>query len=153
MLSATGVDLIDQVVANPDAFYPSLNLQDWQELYRVPGTAPITLERQMLLAMADCNAKLADWKAALLQAAVDAGDPVPIALPAEHTLDYEEAVYAQATALLIPLLPSLVTDERAQEALAQLRQKPGDYAARSESRLGRIMGTTLGAARLKAELV
>ena len=153
MLNATGVDLINQVVANPDAWYPSLNLQDWQELYRVPGTAPITLERQMLLAMADCNAKLAEWKAALLQAAVDAGDPVPGALPAENELDYEEAVYAQATALLIPLLPSLVTDERAQEALAQLQQRPRDYSTRSESRLGRITGATLGTGRLKAELI
>ena len=153
MLDATAVDLIDQVVANPDAWYPSLNLKDWQELYRVPGTAPQTLQRQMTMAMADCNARLAEWKAALLETAVANGDPVPAALPGENAIDYQEAVYALATALLIPLLPSLATDERAQQALAQLQQLPRDFSARADSRLGRIKGETLGRARLKAETI
>jgi len=153
MLPATSLELIDQVVPNPDGFYPDLNLQDWQELYRVPGDAPQSLERLLLLAMQDSNRHLASWKAELLADAVAAGDPVPTELPATYRTDYEEGVYAQATALLIPLLPSIVTDERAREEMALLHQTPGHYHDRSEARLGRITGTALGRGRIKAAVI
>jgi hypothetical protein len=143
MLDATAVDLVDQVVGNPDPWFPSVNVKDWQEAYRVPGTAPQTLVRQLQLAMADCNALLAAFKSSTAGAA----------LPVQYTLDYTEAVYARAAALLLPLLPSAFTDERAANALKELQQLPGDWTARSDARLARITGASLGNRRMKAVVI
>ena len=153
MIGDTVPDLVNQVVENPDIFYPDLNVEDWQEPYRVPGTAPKTLERQLLLAMGNCNAALADWKAALIKTAVDAGQTPPAVIPDDLETDYEEAVYARAMALLIPLLPGIVTDERAREQIVELGQTPATFYARSDVYLRAVRGERRGTGRLKAEVV
>lgn len=153
MLQDTNESLIDQAISNPDAFYPDVNIQDFQEAYRIPGDAPTTLERQLNLALLDCNAKLADWKAALIQAAIDDGTTVPTVLPTENATDYEEAVFARAFALLIPLLPSVVMDERARDAIEEMGRDPVTFTSRSDSRLARITGDSLGVRRLKVAVI
>src|SRR3972149_2403785 len=99
MLGVTLPDGVDEPVLNPDAFYPDFNVKDWQETYRVPGTAPVTLGFQLRLAVRQCNRALEPWKEEQIMAGV-------VELPAEHSDAYIDAVYARATALLIPLLPS-----------------------------------------------
>jgi Phage head completion protein (GPL) len=133
MLEATLPDLLDEPVANPDAFYPDFNVKDWQEAYRVPGTAPVTLAFQLRLALRACNRALEPWKEEQILAGV-------VELPAELADWYADAVYARATALLIPLLPSLVTDERARDHIELLRQRPESFVSRSEAMLSRIRG-------------
>lgn len=145
MLQDSNIDLIDQAIANPDPFYPDTNIQTWQEHYRIPGDAPKVLERQLLLAMGDCNGKLAAWRSAL--------DPQPGSLPMDNELDYEEALFALAFGLLIPLLPSVVMDERAREQIAELKLSPGPYFDRGNSRLGRIRGDSLGLGHLQAMVI
>lgn len=146
MIGYTNESLQDIPVANPDPWYPSLNVMDWQEAYRIPGTAPLTLQRQLMLALYDVNDRLAEWQADQLEAGV-------ALLPAELEDDYTEAIYARAFALLIPMLPSVITDERAREEIAQLQQQPGDFLARAEARLARVTGKTAGTGRLKAVLI
>ena len=153
MLQDTNIDLLDQAIANLDPFYPDTNIKTWQEHYRIPGDAPKLLERQLLLAMGDCNGKLAEWRTALEKAATDAGNPIPTVLPIDNELDYEEAVFALAFGLLIPLLPSVVMDERAREEIAQLKLSPGPYFDRGNSRLGRIRADSLGLGHMQAVVI
>jgi hypothetical protein len=153
MLTDTNIDLIDQEIDNPDAFYPKVNIQTWQELYRVPGDAPQTLERQLLLSLGDCNSKLADWKAELIADALEAGDPEPVTLPAEYATDYSEAVFARAFGFLIPLLPSVVMDEMARQEIDRLKLSPDPYFRRSDERLARITGETDGRGGILALVV
>jgi hypothetical protein len=135
MLGVTLPDGVDEPVLNPDGFYPDFNVKDWQETYRVPGTAPVTLAFQLALAIRQCNAALEAWKDGQL----DAG----------RRDYYVDAVYARATALLIPLLPSLVTDERAREELELLRQRPEAFARRSDEMLNRVRGLAPKAGRME----
>ena len=146
MLQDTNIGTIDQEVANPDPWFPGLNLKDFQELYRIPGHAPRTLERQVLIAMADCNTRLAVWRSEREAQGVDA-------LPDEQRLDYEEAVFARAYAELIPLLPSVVTDERAREEIAGLKQHPSEFIGKCDARLARIVGLEGGRRRLRSAVI
>jgi hypothetical protein len=141
MLEATLPDLLDEPVVNPDAFYPDFNVKDWQEAYRVPGTAPVTLAFQLRLALRACNRALEPWKEEQILAGV-------VELPAELTDWYTDAVHARAAALLIPLLPSLITDERAREHLELLKQRPESFVARSDEMLNRIRGLAPKAERI-----
>jgi len=131
MLSASFPDLLDEPVINPDPFYPDFNVKDWQETYRVPGTAPVTLAFQLSLAIRQCNRALESWKDAQLTAG-------NAELPADQRDYYMDAVFARATALLIPLLPSLITDERAREHIELLQQRPEAFARRSDTMLNLI---------------
>lgn len=142
MLGVTLPDGVDEPVLNPDGFYPDFNVKDWQETYRVPGTAPVTLAFQLALAIRQCNAGLEAWKDGQLDAGV-------AELPAGRRDYYVDAVYARATALLIPLLPSLVTDERAREELELLRQRPEAFARRSDEMLNRVRGLAPKAGRME----
>jgi len=141
MLSASFPDLLDEPVVNPDPFYPDFNVKDWQETYRVPGTAPVTLAFQLSLAIRQCNRALESWK----NAQIDLGT---VELAAEHRDYYIDAVYAQATALLIPLLPSLITDERAREHIELLQQRPEAFARRSDTMLNLIRNQAPKAGRM-----
>ena len=142
MLGVTLPDGVDEPVINPDGFYPDFNVKDWQEAYRVPGTAPVTLAFQLRLALRACNRALEPWKEEQILAGV-------VELPAELADWYADAVYARATALLIPLLPSLVTDERAREDIELLRQRPEAYARRSDEMLNRVRGLAPKSGRME----
>ena len=137
MISNTNLDNVDFEVVNPDSFFNDLNLTDWQELFRVPGLAQATLERQMLLSMADCNLKLADWKDAQVLAGIGF-------IPEENETDYAEAVESRALAFLIQITPALAMDERARDALEELGQTPDAFFRRSDMRLARITGESAG---------
>ena len=141
MLGVTLPNLIDEPVTNPDGFYPDFNLKDWQETYRVPGTAPITLAFQMGLAIRQCNRVLEVWKEVQIMAGV-------VELSADRIDFYTDAVYAKATALLIPLLPSIITDERARDDMELLHQKPEAFSSRSEDMLNRVRGLAPRAGRM-----
>lgn len=145
MLGDTNTGNIDQVVANPDGFYPDINLGTWQERYRVPGTAPQTLQSRLVLAMRTCNERLADWRAE------QEADGVT-ELPAARVEFYTEAVMAYAFALLIPLLPGVVTDERARAEMEQLDQRPGAHFAAATHWLARVRGDA-GSGRVNAAVI
>ena len=142
MLGFTIDNPVDQDVANPDDWYGTgFNVRDWQEAYRIPGTAPVTLAFQLSLAIRECNRALEAWKDTQLDAGV-------AELPADRQDYYTDAVYARATALLIPLLPSLVTDERAREQAEALGQQPEAFTRRSDEMLNRIRGQAPKAGRI-----
>ena len=86
MLILTHDDPIDQEVG-VDPFYGSLNVKDFQEIYRVPASmAPTTIVRQLDLSFAEVWPELADWRAE--QEAAGVGT-----LPAALLPLYSEAVF------------------------------------------------------------
>ena len=146
MLSATNPERVIQALANPDAFYPDVQVEDFQEMRRVPGHAPATLAEQLGLAMRDCNALLADWQVARLAEGLTA-------LPADAKDYYLAAVYDRAYARLLPILPVLAAGEPAREKLVQLAQRPGDWLRSSDANLARVRGDMPHGLRARAELI
>ena len=148
MLSDTNAGSIAQPITNPDTpFYPGVDLAEFAELYRVQvAAAPVLCERQIILALVEVNARLAAWKAFQVLAGA-------AALPAASAEQYTEAVYATAMALLIPVLPSVVTDERAREDADGWRQRPRDFRRRADEMIARITGDRKGSGNVRAELI
>ena len=146
MLTNSNLDNINFSVGNPDAFFPDLNLTDWQEVFRVSGVAQVTLESQMLRSMADCNLKLATWQAEQVTAGGSA-------LPAVNLNDYTDAVQARATGLLIQIVPALARDKQFRESVGDLEMVDDSLFVRSDSRLARITEASAGRGGIIAVVV
>ena len=133
-LKLTNPNPVDHEVANPgDPFFPALNLKDFQEIYQVNVDALVTLERQVLLSMADCNQALSDYQADQVADGV-------ATLPADHAVNYSEAVFARAFGLLLQIEPGETLSGRLRDGLDEMNLTPDDYFRRSADRLARIEG-------------
>lgn len=147
MLGDTNIDPVAQTATNPGGpFFPDLDIDEWQEVRRIAGNAPATLERQLLLAMADTNAKLAVWRASQEAAG-------GTALPATNLLDYTEAVQSRAMGLLLSVLPSEALDSRSREHLEALKLEPRDYFTRADKCISRIAGARIGSGRIRVRVI
>ncbi|MDH5751571.1 MAG: head completion/stabilization protein [Deltaproteobacteria bacterium] len=145
MLDATNPEQVTKTINNPDAWFGvAVKIEDWQELRRIPGDAPSTLEEQLTLALLDVNLALADWKADQEVAGVSG-------FPAEKTGYYSAAVYDMATARLLPILPTLIKGETARGALDGLNQTPEDWERSAMNNIARIKGGKPG--RCRAALI
>ena len=123
----------DQAIAN-DAFYGGLNLKDFQEAYRVPGKiADVTVLRQVNLARTEINDELAPWK--LIQETAGKTE-----LEADQPLLYEEAVFARAYALLLPMLITLYFTDQADGMEDEMAQNEARFYARSQLYFNRLTG-------------
>jgi len=132
-LTTTHDEPVSQTLAN-DAFYGDIEFGVLQEAYRLPASvAPQTYFRQLRLAMDEINQELAEWKAAR-------EEEDQTVLTDEQRRYYEEAVYAWAYALLIPMLPSLYATDQADGLEDDMAGNETRFRARSEGFLKRITG-------------
>jgi len=132
-LTTTHDDPVAETLVN-DPFYGGLEAGAFQEAYRLPAAmAPDTFIRQLRLARDEVNRELAAWKAAReLEARTG--------LTEEQRRYYEEAVYAWAYSLLIPMLPSLYAVDQADGLEDDINGNERRFRARAEGFLNRIMG-------------
>ena len=138
MLGDTNTGSLDYLVTNPGGpFFPDINLKDWMEIDRLSDDTPKTLERVMLLSMADCNGLLAAWQADQVAAGGSA-------LPAANLVDYLEAVGNRAMGKLMRKTPAFKLDSRIREHLEEMNMTTQDYFDESDQRLSRVTGESIG---------
>jgi len=124
---------VAETLAN-DPFYGDIEAGDYQEAYRLPSSvAPATFVRQLEMALQEVNEELAEWMAAREAES-------QTVLTDEQRRYYEEAVYAWAYALLIPLLPSLYATDQADGLEDDMAGNEARFRARAEGFLKRITG-------------
>jgi head completion protein GPL len=129
MTETTHDALVNQPVPN-DKWFPDLNVQDFQELYRVPAAiAPVVMVQQLVLAMAEVNLALADWKAMQQAATPPAGNMAGMQGGALVPI-YQEAVFARAYGWLIPMLVTLYFTAEGNELDDEKVTKLGDFENR-----------------------
>jgi hypothetical protein len=124
---------VAQTLENDDFWGGDIEFGDFQEAYRLPSAdAPESYVRQLRLALVQVNEELAEWRA-------DRVAEGQAALTATQQNYYEEALFARAYALLIPMLPTLFATDQAdgleddmQGFLNRItgRAEPGDMAVR-----------------------
>ena len=144
MPTYTHPDAVDQAIIN-DAFYGDLNLQDFQERYRLPAsTAPEIYVEQLHLALDEINGRLADFKAEQELAGVAAlTDLDATSSPAGAcTRYYQAAVFAQAFAHTLPMLTTEYFNDEATGPEGSIEDRQSTFFARANHFLALLRGTT-----------
>lgn len=129
MLEAQPQSREAQRIKNPDGFYPDATVADFQTQRRVLGHAAAPLAQQLLIAINDCNALLAEWRSQ---------QRAP-ALSAAQRLYYLEAVYSLAYARLLLIQPALLRSDVEGE-LEEEQRDPERWQSHSEANLARLRG-------------
>jgi hypothetical protein len=139
MLQPTHDAPVDQEVGD-DPFYGALNVQDFQEVYRVPASlAPATIVRQLELAFGEVWRDLAAWRAEQEAAGVTT-------LPAALAPFYAEAVFARAYGHLIPMLQALHATDQAGGSDEDMDVNEARFFARSDHFINQVRGVPVSGA-------
>lgn len=146
---------LEGVIVN-EAFYPDLELKEFQEQYRLKSEyREATIKKQLLLSIMEINGLLAKRREFWISELLDDNDlTIPPTTPEwtltdvncmqlgdmhEYTEYYKTAVYARAKAKLIPLFDSMNRRDRADDADDEDAQI-NDFMNKSQDALNLLLG-------------
>jgi hypothetical protein len=121
-------------IENDDFWGGDIEFADFQEAYRLPSAdAPESYVRQLRLALRMINDELAEWRAAREAEGQEE-------LTEKEQEYYDEALYARAYSLLIPMLPSLFATDQADGLEDDMQGSEERFRSRSQDCVNRITG-------------